>query len=80
VFETELFTEKRKSLRADPFLSLFNHYFHRQRKSFLQDENGENGKYCASYYLFTYLHFFFFLPSRVKEMREEKGNGKSIFS
>lgn len=27
----------------------------------LWEENGENGKYCASYYLFTYLHFSLFL-------------------
>lgn len=25
-----------------------------------KEKNGENGKYCASYYLFTYLHFSFF--------------------
>ena len=29
----------------------------------LQEENGENGKYCASYYLFTYLHFSYFSSS-----------------
>lgn len=66
VYEMELFTEHEDgesgySLRADPFLSdslRIHLFFSPTVETFIQDENGENGKYCASYYLFTYLHFF----------------------
>lgn len=65
VYEMELFTESIPSgwilstqLLAvkHPFLlssSAVKTSSSRSRK------NGENGKYCASYYLFTYLHFSF---------------------
>lgn len=82
VYEMELFTESIPSgwilstqllTMNHPFLSFSP--FSSAVKNFV-GRNGENGKYCASYYLFTYLHFsFFFLHHPL-----ERAEATSIFS
>lgn len=68
---------RKNSLRADPSSPLHPSIPDSGSEDCQHREaNGENGKYCASYYLFTYLHFSSFILHSVARNAWNKKEGK----
>lgn len=81
VFETELFTEIRKSLRADPFLSLITIISIDSKELFSEIKMVKMANIVPLIiYLLIYIFLFSFpSTSQIPAKKRREGNGKSIF-